>query len=430
MNKMKFISSQDDWDNLLNLISEGTLSPIIGKEIFKYEENNELFSIDNYLSKKLLEKFEAPDKSFQSLTDTVNYLIYENKAESDDIITFLTKTLSDIKYDFPLLTDLLRISDLKFFINTTVFYDTLERKIKEVRLEDADFKNYSPYGSFSWDQDLSKSKLNKTFVFNAFGSLKKDPAISEEDMLEFTTQFSEKMRPATNLVNALQNNLLFLGCAYPDWITRFVLRLLTIQAMHEWGTGKPRRKIYVINDKSEFRDEQNKLLKNYSVVSYEGGSREFISELLLQWKKKYEKPKSIFLSYTRGDKVAVENLLTALQQAGNIKCWYDDKDLEVAVKWKDEIITEINNADLFIPLISNNSLEHKGFVEKEWDAAYNTYVVKGKMGDYIIPIVIDDTDPYDKRVPNNFTELNIAKIPQGNPDEKFLNKIKQILNLA
>ena len=56
MIKSKNISTQDDWDNLLNLIHEGTLTPVIGQELFKYKENNELFSIDNYLSKKLLEK--------------------------------------------------------------------------------------------------------------------------------------------------------------------------------------------------------------------------------------------------------------------------------------------------------------------------------------------------------------------------------------
>lgn len=431
---MKFISTQDDWNDLLKLIHEKTLTPVVGQEMFKYKQNNELLLLDSYLSNKLLEKFEVKDRSAGTLTDSVNYLLIEKKAEyeniSEDIITYLDTLIKTTDFEFPLITDLLKITDLKYFVNTTVFYDILEKKIKEVREQQApDYKNFSPYSLFSFEQDLTK--LSKSFVFNMFGSLEKDPAISEDDLLEFTSKFSEKISIAPNLVIALQNNnMLFLGCSYPEWMTRFVLRLLTIQALNEWGTGKPRRKIYVINDKSEFSEEQNKILKNYNVVSFEGSTTEFMTQLSQQWRKKFEEPKSIFLSYTRGDKEAVENLKKGLEQIGNVRCWYDNEDLELAAKWRNEIIIEIDKADLFVPLISNNSLEHKGFVEKEWDAAYNTNVLKKKTAEYLIPIVIDDTDPYDKRVPKEFTELNIGKVPQGNPDEKFINKIKNILNLS
>lgn len=438
MIKSKNISTQDDWDNLLNLIHEGTLTPVIGQELFKYKENNELFSIDNYLSKKLLEKFDVTDPSPATLTETAGYLLSEKNVELNDniefldgsIIEYLDTSIKNIKFDFPLLTDLLEIGDLKYFINTTVFSSILEDKIKKVRNEkDVDSKDFSPYSLFSFEQNLKK--LSKTFVFNVFGSFESGPAISEDDMLEFTSQWSEKTSIAPNLLIALQNNnILFLGCAYPKWMIRFVLRLLTSQAMNDWGNGKPRRKIYVVNDISAFSEEQNRILKNYNVVTYDGGTNEFMSQLLQQWKKKFEKPKSIFLSYTRGDKEAVENLKKGLEQVANIRCWYDTEDLELATRWREEIIIEIDKADLFIPLISNNSLNHKGFVEKEWDAAWNTNVVKKKTGEYLIPIVIDGTDPYDKRVPKEFTDLNIGKIPQGNPDEQFINRIKNILNIA
>ena len=49
MNKMKFISSQDDWNELLGFISKGTITPVIGQEIFKYKENAELFSLARLL---------------------------------------------------------------------------------------------------------------------------------------------------------------------------------------------------------------------------------------------------------------------------------------------------------------------------------------------------------------------------------------------
>ena len=90
---MKFISTQDDWNDLLKLIHEKTLTPVVGQEMFKYKENNELSLLDSYLSKKLLEKFDAKDRSAGTLTDSVNYLLIEKKSEyeniSEDIITYL-----------------------------------------------------------------------------------------------------------------------------------------------------------------------------------------------------------------------------------------------------------------------------------------------------------------------------------------------------
>ena len=57
--------------------------------MFKYKENNELFSIDNYLSKKLLEKFDVTDPSPASLTETAGYLLSEKNVELNDNIEFL-----------------------------------------------------------------------------------------------------------------------------------------------------------------------------------------------------------------------------------------------------------------------------------------------------------------------------------------------------
>ena len=228
MSKIKYISTQDDWDSLLNLIHEGTLTPVIGLELFKYKENNELSSFDNWLAKKLLEKFGVTDHSADTLIDAAGYLLNEKNVESNDIIDHLDSTIKNIKFEFPSLASLLMISGLKYFINTTVFYSILKNMIAEVRREEADSKNFSPYSHFSFDQDLAK--LSKTFVFNVFGSLNKDPAVTEDDMLEFTSKLGENISIAPNLLIALQNNnILFLGCAYPEWMIRVVLRLLTNQ---------------------------------------------------------------------------------------------------------------------------------------------------------------------------------------------------------
>jgi hypothetical protein len=443
MAKLKNISTQDDWDILLGLISEGTLTPVIGKEMYQYIENDQLLPIDNFLTKNLLEKFESADQTFNNLTDAVNYLVNEKtidseKIEKEDIVNHLNTAIKKIEFEFPLLTDLLKIVELKYFVNTTIFYDILEKKVKAVRQQETDFKNFSPNGSITWAKDLAK--LNNPLVFNVFGSSTEQPAIGDEDLLEFTSQFNEKLRAAPNLEDSLKiKNLLFIGCAYPGWMIRLALRVFTLQPMSQWGRVNPIRKIYVINDQSSFREEQNKILQNYKAISYEGGTKEFMAELLNQWKKKsgglYDKPKSVFLSYTRDDKAAVENLEKALELLGNIKCWYDKRELKPGDDWEREIIVHIRDADIFIPLISANSLQHEdGYVQKEWFQGHNEWkyrIDKKISAKYLIPVVIDDSPLYGEALKKHFdTDIHITKIPQGIPDGDFLDAIKKILGLV
>jgi hypothetical protein len=46
-----------------------------------------------------------------------------------------------------------------------------------------------------------------------------------------------------------------------------------------------------------------------------------------------------------------------------------------------------------------------------------------------MPVVIDDTNPYDTDVPKYFSELSIGKVPFGNPDQEFINQLRETLNL-
>ena len=205
--------------------------------------------------------------------------------------------------------------------------------------------------------------------------------------------------------------------------------------MHEWGT---KRTVIVINDPSDLRQHQNDFLKNYDVITYEGSTADFVHELNMQWNKRNPgdgKTKSIFLSYTRADMQAVENLKKSIEQIGNISCWYDNRELEPGDDWREKIVVNIRKADLFMPLISQNSLEHEdGYVQKEWMQGTNEWIFRNadkKAGKYLVPVVIDDSKLYSDKITKHFdSKINIAKVPEGNPDQQFINDIKKILNLA
>ena len=76
------------------------------------------------------------------------------------------------------------------------------------------------------------------------------------------------------------------------------------------------------------------------------------------WKQKnpHQKNKMVFLSYTIKDKEAVENLKKAIETINNVTCWYDNREIVPGDDFKTEIAKNIKSADLFIPLISANSL--------------------------------------------------------------------------
>jgi hypothetical protein len=432
----KTFSDQYDWDELLDFIAEKKLTPILGKEMYTFKDGDKHVPLDNYLSKTILALQKISDYEAATLSEAVNYLEIEKKVKPMDILRKLKSVVKDIDFDLPVLSEFLSIKDLNYFINTAVYNNVLEKKIFEGRRQKANSTNFSINEPFSDCPDIDK--LTEPFVFNVFGSLLNnvDPALSEEDMLEYTGFFKEKMSGATNIVSALKNkNLLFLGCTFPDWMVRFALRLLSNEPLHEWGT---KRTIIIVNDPSDLRAEQNRFLKNYDVITYEGSTATFVNELGSQWKKRNPgdgKSRSIFLSYTRADMQAVENLKKGIEQLGNITCWYDKRELEPGDDWREKIVVNIRKADLFMPLISQNSLEHEdGYVQKEWMQGTNEWIFRNadkKADKYLIPVVIDDSKLYSDRITKHFdSKINIARVPHGNPDHEFLNDIKKILNLV
>ena len=430
----KTLSDQYDWDELMEFISDKNLTTIIGKELYKYEDAGQLVSLDNYLCTQLLQSFKVIDLPATSLADAMDYLVNQKLTKPMDIIRRLKAIVKDIGFEFPLLNALLSIHDLDYFVNTTVYNNVLEKKIFESRKEAATSINFSINQSFTDCPSLEK--ITEPFVFNVFGSLLStvDPALSEDDMLEYVSLFRERMSEATNIVNALKNkNLLFIGCAFPDWMNRFVLRLLSNEPMHDWGT---KRTIILVNDQSDFRQKQIEALRNYDVVTYEGGINEFVQEFSRQWKQKTpaaNKKKTIFLSYTTLDRDAVETLKKNIEETGDISCWYDKREIMAGDDFKREIAKGIKSADLFIPLISSNSLLHKdGYVQQEWFTADNVNTfrkIEGNMDKYLVPIVIDETNPYDPNVPKYFSELSIGKVPKGNASPEFIQQLKETLNL-
>ena len=204
----KIFSQQGDWDEFLGFISTKKLTVVLWQEVFKCKQGDALVPIDQYLSGQLLNAYQVTDKPDLSLMSAIDFIVKNNSdLELVDVITQLREIVKGINLEFPLLNKLLGITDLNYFINTLVYDNVVENIYQKLRNEPLTAINFSLNEPFTDCGNLDC--LQSPFTFNVFGSLLNtiDPALTEENMLEFITQFNEKMNDvkAVNLLNALQN---------------------------------------------------------------------------------------------------------------------------------------------------------------------------------------------------------------------------------
>ena len=98
----KLITEQSDWDELIDIISDKALTPVIGKEMFSFKENGSMLSVDAYISKQLFEQNRITDHTAASLSQAVDYLEFEKKQKTMDVIRKLKSIVKDISFDFPI----------------------------------------------------------------------------------------------------------------------------------------------------------------------------------------------------------------------------------------------------------------------------------------------------------------------------------------
>jgi CheY-like chemotaxis protein len=98
---------------------------------------------------------------------------------------------------------------------------------------------------------------------------------------------------------------------------------------------------------------------------------------------------NLFLSYARSDAQPVEKIYQALSRQG-YKPWMDIHDIAGGEDWLHAINTAIDRSELFVPILSNNSVNRRGMIVKEVQRALDKW--RGMLpGDiYVIPIRLDD----------------------------------------
>jgi hypothetical protein len=99
----------------------------------------------------------------------------------------------------------------------------------------------------------------------------------------------------------------------------------------------------------------------------------------------------IFLSYAREDEEKVEDLYQKLSDA-SFKPWMDTKDILPGERWKSSIQKAIRRSDFFLACLSANSVNKRGFLQKEIKDALDIWLEKLDSDIYLIPVRLEDCE--------------------------------------
>jgi len=323
---------------------------------------------------------------------------------------------------------------------STTFDDLLETAVKANRKK-LKVINYGIIPAAATEYNTVEG--DDTVVFNLLGSVNgvTEFAADDESRLEYMYSLHpnndpEKHPQAKLLYQFLRGKkLLFIGSGMPQWLMRFMIRVLS-------GTRLRNKEIseYVI-DKSMRTDSGlqfflSELGSNVILVdeTQMHDALKFVDILYDRWQENRDHvieilDGSVFLSYNKNDRSATVELCRSLQ-AGGVKVWYDESDLEVG-RHEENIKNNIKLSRIFVPVISDRILamtDADSYARRvEWNfAKVKTEFESDPEKFAVFPIIVDKTAKTDERIPE-FMRKNAIRYY---PDEKaeIFDSIKNYLN--
>lgn len=138
-----------------------------------------------------------------------------------------------------------------------------------------------------------------------------------------------------------------------------------------------------------------------------------------------------FISYSTADKHIAGQVKAVLNEYG-IAAFLAHEDIHISQEWKDRIIQELNETNVFVPLLSTS------FKESDW-APQEIGMAFTRKDMLFIPLSVDGTVPFGfmshiqgKRIPANgmYRELLIQPIITRFPHEIIPSLIEQLVGVG
>ncbi|NEZ62997.1 toll/interleukin-1 receptor domain-containing protein [Leptolyngbyaceae cyanobacterium CCMR0082] len=97
----------------------------------------------------------------------------------------------------------------------------------------------------------------------------------------------------------------------------------------------------------------------------------------------------IFLAHASEDKEAVTHLYQCLKARG-FQPWLDKVDLLPGKNWRTEIPKAIKNSDVFLACLSQQSIQKRGYIQREFRMTLNAMADRPPGQIFLIPVRLDD----------------------------------------
>ena len=437
------------WEDLLDYIQDGKVMPVVGHELIEGEYQGRRLSLQRLVAERLAEreKLDVQWTRHFELNDAVCTYLANPQARLVGLYDRIAGLLRSMNPPFPIPEGLLRlagIGSLDLFVSLT-FDSLLAHAIDQVRFnqrpETREIEFSTNQSTAAQQEALKVRPGDAPIVFNLFGraSSKSDFAIHDEDALEFIHRLvSGDVAPPEWLLSELRNrHLLILGVHLPDWLERFLLRAATRDRLR-----LAQRAYFIAAENAPSVGTLTQFLARFgretSISVFDGTAEEFTVELHRRWTERHPEtaveptvpratdiPRgSIFISYGRENRAAVERLHRAITALGG-DAWFDGDELRAGDQWERKILPQIQReVRLFVPVISQLTADkHEGYVFREWrEAVERSKKIVGRK--FIVPVVIDgdfngDFGRYTGLLDAfpSFQDLHVGRAPDGEPDE-------------
>jgi hypothetical protein len=415
------------WAKLLNEINNGNVVPIIGNELLKFEIDNKQILLKDFLVQKLAEKIDVEYKDSLDITQLSGVDFYSKwKKINSDPYFESNLILKDFSFKTPdSLHKLLSIDKFNLILTTT--FDSTVEKAMEEKWGKGKFKKHY-YKKGKGGQDDIKSQ-NEPTLYQMFGKIdinQNSFVLTEDDLLEFLHYWLNDDYKPKELSRILKEKyLLVIGCNYPNWLFRFFLNSMRFP-------NKTVSEGVIVAD-SYLDDELIAFLSRMDAEMHDNAVK-FIDELVNRWSEfkntniessNEERLKNeVFISYASEDEDLAAEVVETFRKQG-MGAWFDKKELEPADEYAKKIRYDIQSCKAFIPILSKNTItKERRFFKREWNWAIEE--TEWRTGNFIFPIIADETDIHNELIPKEFSKLQIIDSCKEDFSENIKKAIRKI----
>lgn len=439
--------TEREWDKLIGQVLQRLVVPVIGPELLTLREAGEEHSLYAVWARELANDagIALSSSTDSALYDVANELSvmpkYGNPLDLayniDDVIRNPPRPIPDA------LKKLAEISSFSLYVTTTIDH-LLEDALKEARGK----KQFVGDVVFTTSGTENRKDLSKDFgpesnpmLYHLFGSSSKVPdtfAKTDDDLIEYSWALLDQEHRPNVLYDYLQKKtVLLLGCSFPDWLGRFLVRALYRDKSADSIN------IYYVSPRCE-PGLADFLKRRWAKVITAQSATDFVTKLHQKWREKCSvtdavdtpaadmqpafKPGSVFLSYASEDREAVRKIRAQLE-AANIDTWMDEKRLESGDEYEERIRENISKAAFFVAIISRTfelpSRALGGYVFKEWKWAEDASLARRKDDAFLQPLLIDDTPKGAKCIDEPYRSLHWAELRDGKLQPEFIELLSR-----